>query len=118
MTNEEMLALQLERFNKPVKVDPDEVFMIDGKKCRIIKTNSKSSVYYKAEKNKDDSYTLFMLYDIADCRPSRMECKNIESARRAARYELYHGDVSEYGLPLELLLRGKISANHRVEFTE
>ena len=78
MTNEEMLALQLERFSKPVKVDPDEVFMIDGKKCKIIKTNSKSSIYYKAEKNKDDSYTLFMLYDIADCRPSRMECKNIE----------------------------------------
>ena len=118
MTNEETLALQLEKFSKPVKVDPDEVFMIDGKKCKIIKTNSKSSIYYKAEKNKDDSYTLFMLYDIADCRPSRMECKNIESARRAARYELYHGDVSEYGLPLELLLRGKISANHRVKFIE
>lgn len=118
MTNKEMLALQLERFNKPVKVDPDEVFMIDGKKCRIIKTNSKSSIYYKAEKNKDDSYTLFMLYDIVDCRPSCIECKSIESARRAARYELCRGDVSEYGLPLELLLRGKISANHRVEFTE
>ena len=72
----------------------------------------------KQKKNKDDSYTLLMLYDIADCHPSRMECKNIESARRTARYELYHGDVSEYGLPLELLLRGKISANHRVEFTE
>lgn len=118
MTNEEMLALQIERFEKPVKVSPDEIFIIDNKQCKVIKTDSNSRIYYRAKKNKDDSYALLMLNSIADACPSRIECVNIESARNAARYELYDGDINEYGLPLELLLRGKISANHRVEFVE
>ena len=116
MTNEEIFALQIERFSKPIKVDPDEIFMIDNKKCRVIKTNGNSRIYYRAKKKKDDSYVLLMLNDIADACPSRIECVDINSARNAARYELYDGDVNEYGLPLELLLRGKISTNHRVEF--
>lgn len=118
MTNKEILALHSEMLSRPINVDPNEIFDIDGKKCRVVKTKDDSSVYYRARSNADGSYTLFMLTDISDISPSRCDCKDINNAKENARYNLLNGAASENGLPLELLLRGKVSANYKTEFIE
>lgn len=59
-----------------------------------------------------------MLYDISDISPSKCECKDIRDAKENARYNLLRGAAGDTGLPLELLLRGKISANYKTEFID
>lgn len=118
MTNKEILALHSEMLSRPISVDPDEIFDIDGKKCRVVKTNNNYHEFYRARSNADGSYTLFMLYDVSDISPSRCDCKDINNAKENARYNLLNGAASENGLPLELLLRGKVSANYKTEFIE
>lgn len=115
MTNKEILAPHSEMLSRPIDVDPDETFVIDGKKCRIVKTNDDCHAFYSAKANDDGSYTLFMSYEISDISPSRCECKDINDAKENARYNLLRGDT---GLPLKLLLRGKISANYKTEFID
>ena len=104
--------------SRSIDVDPDETFVIDGKKCRVIKTNDDCHAFYRAKANDDGSYTLFMLYDISDISPSRCECKDINDAKENARYNLLKGAAGDNGLPLELLLRGKVSANYKTEFID
>ena len=118
MINKEILALHSEMLSRPINVDPNEIFDIDGKKCRVVKTKDDSSVYYRARSNADGSYTLFMLNEVSDISPSRCDCKDINNAKENARYNLLNGAASENGLPLELLLRGKVSANYKTEFIE
>lgn len=65
--------------------------------------------------------TLFVTdpkYDISDISPSRCECKDINNAKENARYNLLKGAAGDNGLPLELLLRGKVSANYKTEFID
>lgn len=59
-----------------------------------------------------------MLYEISDISPSRCECKDINDAKENARYNLLKGAAGDNGLPLELLLRGKVSANYKTEFID
>ena len=116
MTNKEILALHSEMLSRPINVDPNEIFDIDGKKCRVVKTKDDCRIYYRARANNDGSYTLFMLNEVSDISPSRCGCKDINNAKENARYNLLNGAASENGLPLELLLRGKVSANYKTEF--
>lgn len=118
MTNKEILALHREMLSRPIDVDPDETFVINGKKCRVIKTKDDYCAFYRAKANYDGSYTLFMSYEISDISPSRYECKDINDAKENARYNLLKGAAGDNGLPLELLLRGKVSANYKTEFID
>ena len=118
MTNKEILALHSEILSRPIDVDPDETFVINGKKCRVVKTKDDYCAFYRAKANDDGSYTLFMLYDISDISPSRCECKDINDAKENARYNLLRGAAGDNGLPLKLLLRGKVSANYKTEFID
>ena len=118
MTNKEILTLHSEMLSRPIDVDPDETFVIDGKKCRVVKTKDDCHAFYRAKANDDGSYTLFMLYEISDISPSRCECKDIRDAKENARYNLLKGAAGDNGLPLKLLLRGKVSANYKTEYID